>query len=162
MKKYIGTKIVKAELMNKGDYNSYRGWSHPPNEDPGEKGLLVEYVDGGKPNDDRHEGYISWSPLDAFDKAYRPMVGLTFGMAVESLKKGLKVSRAGWNGKGMFLFLVSGSRFKVNRAPLNEIYPDGTEINYRPHIDMKTVDGQIVPWVASQTDILAEDWEISE
>ena len=90
------------------------------------------------------------------------MVGLTFGLAIEAMRKGLKVTRSGWNGKDMFLFLVSGSRFKVNRAPLNTIYPEGTEITYCPHIDMKTADGSIVPWLASQTDMLAQDWEIVE
>lgn len=85
---------------------------------------------------------------------------LTFGSAIEALKKGFKVARTGWNGKGMFLFLVPGSISKVSRAPLLGIYPEGTEINYCPHIDMKTVDGKIVPWVASQTDVLADDWEI--
>jgi len=60
----------------------------------------------------------------------------------------------------MFLFLVSGSTFKVNRPPLLGIYPEGTEINYHAHVDMKTADGQIVPWLCSQTDMLAEDWEL--
>ena len=87
---------------------------------------------------------------------------MNFGSALQALKHGQKVAREGWNGKGMFLFLVSGSVFKVNRAPLWGIYPEGTEINYRPHIDMKTVDGEIVPWVASQTDLLADDWCIVE
>ena len=87
---------------------------------------------------------------------------MDFGAALQALKNGQKVAREGWNGKGMFLFLVPGSVFKVNRAPLLGIYPEGTEINYRPHIDMKTVDGEIVPWVASQTDVLAEDWCIVE
>lgn len=85
----------------------------------------------------------------------------TFGWAVSSLKRGEKVCRSGWNGKGMFLFLVSGSTFKVNRPPLLGIYEEGTEINYLPHIDMKTSDDKIVPWLASQTDILSEDWEIA-
>jgi hypothetical protein len=85
---------------------------------------------------------------------------LSFGSALDALKKGLKVARAGWNGKGMFVFLVPGSQFKVNRHPLLGIYPEGTEIDYRPHIDMKTADGRIVPWVASQTDLLADDWQI--
>ena len=58
----------------------------------------------------------------------------------------------------MFLFLVQGSQFKVNRPPLLGIYQEGTKINYRPHIDMKTVNGEIVPWVASQSDLLEEDW----
>jgi hypothetical protein len=66
----------------------------------------------------------------------------------------------GWNGKRMFLFLVPGSTFKVNRPPLLGIYPEGTEINYHAHIDMRTADGKIVPWLASQTDLLADDWSI--
>ena len=86
----------------------------------------------------------------------------SFGEAITALKAGKKVARAGWNGKGMFLFLVPGSTFKVNRAPLLDIYPEGTEINYCPHIDMKTADGKVVPWLASQTDVLAEDWLIIE
>ena len=85
---------------------------------------------------------------------------LTFGEALVALKAGKKVSRAGWNGKGMFLFLVPGSTFKVSRAPLLGIYPEGTEVNYCPHIDMKTADEKVVPWLASQTDVLAEDWNI--
>ena len=84
---------------------------------------------------------------------------ITFSEALEALKRGKKVARRGWNGKGMFVFLVPGSTFKVNRAPLLGIYPEGTEINYHAHIDMKTADNQIVPWLASQTDILANDWE---
>lgn len=87
---------------------------------------------------------------------------LTFSQALEHLKNGKCVARSGWNGKGMFLFLVSGSTFQVNRAPLNQIYDEGTWINYHGHIDMKTADGTIVPWVASQSDILAEDWTIVE
>ena len=88
---------------------------------------------------------------------------MDFGSALDQLKIGGKVARAGWNGKGMFLFLVPGSTFIVNRPPLLGIYPEGTEINYCPHIDMKTVDGSVVPWVASQTDLLAEDWiEVTE
>ena len=87
---------------------------------------------------------------------------LTFGQAIEALKQGKKVARAGWNGKGMFLFLVPGSTFKVNRAPLLGIYPEGTEVNYCSHIDMKTADDKVVPWLASQTDVLAEDWDIVE
>ncbi len=83
---------------------------------------------------------------------------MNFGQALEVLKQGHKVARQGWNGKNMFLFLVPGSTFKVNRAPLLGIYPEGTEVNYCPHIDMKTADNKVVPWLASQTDVLAEDW----
>ncbi|CAB4165957.1 Protein of unknown function DUF2829 [uncultured Caudovirales phage] len=86
--------------------------------------------------------------------------GLTFGSAIEAMKLGGRASRRGWNGKGMFLFLVPGSTFKVNRPPLLGIYPEGTEIKYHAHIDMKTATGDVVPWLASQTDVLAEDWVI--
>ena len=83
-----------------------------------------------------------------------------FGWAVAQMKAGNKVARSGWNGKGMFLFLVPGSRFKVNRAPLLGIYPEGTEISYQPHVDMKTAQDTVVPWLASQSDILSEDWDL--
>jgi len=59
---------------------------------------------------------------------------MNLGKAIELLKQGKKVARSNWNGKDMFLFLVKGS------------------------VDMKTVDGSIVPWLCSQTDLLAEDW----
>ncbi len=87
---------------------------------------------------------------------------LAFSAALEAVKAGNLVSRQGWNGKGMFIFLVPGSTFKVNRAPLLGIYPEGTTVNYHAHIDMKTADNKIVPWLASQTDILAEDWGVLE
>jgi len=86
--------------------------------------------------------------------------GLNFGQAIEALKNGARVSRKGWNGKGMFLYFVDGSQFKVNRPPLLGIYPEGTAINYLPHIDMKTADGSCVPWVGSQTDMFADDWHV--
>lgn len=81
------------------------------------------------------------------------------GWAIGEMRSGQRVARRGWNGRGMFIFLVPGSRFQVNRPPLLGIYPEGTTIDYRPHIDMKTVDGTVVPWVASQSDLLAQDWE---
>ena len=83
---------------------------------------------------------------------------MNFGSALQALENGQKVAREGWNGRGMFIFLVPGSRFEVNRPPLLGIYPEGTEINYCPHVDMKTADGKVVPWLCSQTDMLAEDW----
>lgn len=90
------------------------------------------------------------------------MSGLTIGNAVILLKEGHKVRRAGWNGSGMFLFLVPGSTFVVNRPPLLGIYPEGTKINYQPHVDMRTAQGTVVPWLCSQSDLLAEDWELVE
>ena len=88
------------------------------------------------------------------------MNNMDFSQALEAIKDHQKVARKGWNGKGMFLFLVPGSTFKVNRPPLLGIYPEGTEVQYHAHIDMKTAQGYVVPWLASQADLLAEDWEI--
>lgn len=85
---------------------------------------------------------------------------MNFSLALDQLKHGARISRDGWNGKGMFLFLVPGSRFKVNRPPLLGIYPEGTEIEYHAHIDMKTAQGYVVPWLASQADLLADDWGV--
>lgn len=85
---------------------------------------------------------------------------MNFSDALNSVKAGRKACRAGWNGKKMFIFLVPGSVFKVNRPPLLGIYPEGTEIQYHAHIDMRTADGMVVPWLCSQTDMLALDWEI--
>jgi hypothetical protein len=85
-----------------------------------------------------------------------------FSWALRQIKDGKRLARSGWNGKGMFVFLVQGSEFKVNRPPLLGIYEEGTPIKYHAHIDMRTADGQIVPWLASQSDVLAEDWDIVE
>jgi len=87
---------------------------------------------------------------------------MTFGDAIDSLKNGKKVSRSGWNGSGMFVFLVNGSKFNVSRPPLLGIFQEGHEINYRPHIDIKNVDGSISTWAPSIGDVLAEDWSIAE
>lgn len=90
---------------------------------------------------------------------------MNFGMAIESLKAGNRVSRAGWNGKGMFLILVPGSiglTVEEGRPFAKAGVPVGTKFNYLPHIDMFTAQGDFVPWLASQTDMLAEDWNSLE
>jgi hypothetical protein len=84
------------------------------------------------------------------------------GWAVAQMRAGARVCRDGWNGKGMFLFLVPGSRFTVNRLPLLGIYPEGTIIDYHSHVDMKTAQGDVVPWLCSQSDLLATDWQLAE
>jgi hypothetical protein len=160
MREYIGTKVIKAKPMNRLDYNVFRGWKLPDDENGTDEGYLVEYLDGGTPNTKEFDGYVSWSPKEQFENAYKESGNLSFGDALVYLKAGKKVARKGWNGKGMFLFLVEGSTFKVNRPPLLGIYEEGTEVKYHAHIDMKTADGQVVPWLASQTDMLASDWEV--
>lgn len=83
---------------------------------------------------------------------------MDFGDAIRAMKDGKRVAREGWNGKGMFLFLVNGSTFTVNREPLMSIMGEGTQVQYHAHIDMKTAQGYVVPWLASQSDMLSEDW----
>jgi len=159
MERYIGTKIVTATAMNRADYNVYRGWVLPANEDGADEGYLVEYTDGGKPNDARHAGYISWSPKEQFDNAYRKTSGMTFGAAVEALKLGKEVSRSGWNGKGMWLAMIAGENWGIGgHAPYDT--PGAAHITHAPFVGMKTADDKFVPWLASQTDVLAEDWGV--
>ena len=83
---------------------------------------------------------------------------MSFSEALEIVKAGGRVARRGWNGKDMFIFLVPASNFQVNRPPLLGIYPEGTEVTYHAHIDMKTAQGYVVPWLASQADLLDADW----
>jgi hypothetical protein len=71
MQRFIGTKTILARPITRGEYNAYRGWNPPAGEDQSVQGYLVEYTDGGTPNDSRHAGYISWSPKEQFDNAYR-------------------------------------------------------------------------------------------
>jgi hypothetical protein len=85
---------------------------------------------------------------------------MNFSQALDAIKLGKRVARSEWNGKNMFLYLVPGSQFAVNRAPLLGIFPEGTQVNYHPHIDMMTAQGYIVPWLASQADLLSEDWVV--
>jgi hypothetical protein len=96
----------------------------------------------------------------------------TFGQAIEALKKGNAVSRQGWNGKGMCIFLNKGSHtipqdqdlpneIEGIRANLFEKGPHGT-VTRLPNLNMKAATGSTVTgWLASQTDILAEDWGLA-
>lgn len=70
---------------------------------------------------------------------------MDFGSAIKSLKEGKRVLRKGWNGKGMWLALQ---------------VPDAHSKMSLPYIYMKTADDKLVPWLASQTDVLCEDWEV--
>lgn len=151
MKQYIGTKLIEAKEMNRGDYNVYRGWTTPENENPTDDGYLVKYSDG----------YESWSPKKQFEEAYRESNNMTFGLALEALKKGKKVARKGWNGKGMFLFLAKSTDIETDADLTVCEHMQGNLV--LPSIVMKTADDKFcVGWLASQTDMLAEDWMIIE
>lgn len=85
-----------------------------------------------------------------------------FGQALDSLRDGLKVARAGWNGKGMWIALSPGFEVTQEYVYSQPVRDDigGNLGVFRPYLMVKTVDGDYVPWVASQTDLLAEDWQI--
>jgi hypothetical protein len=152
MKRYIGVKLINAIDMTRAAYNILRDWELPADENGDDAGYLVEYLDGGERNHKDFKGYISWSPKAVFENAYRPTEGMTFGLAIEALKRGHRVSRSGWNGKGMWLYFMPASHWETTR---------GLELlDGLPWIGMKTVDDKFVPWLASQTDVLAEDWGI--
>lgn len=80
-----------------------------------------------------------------------------FSEALSKIKDGYKMARRSWTN-GEFVFLVPGSTFNVSRALLLGIYPEGTEINYHAHIDIRSSNGQIMPWHKSDDDLLATDW----
>lgn len=119
---YLGTKQIEAWPEDRTSANGAI-----------QKGMAVKYEDG----------YISWSPDEAF-KAYQASGNLSFGHAVYLLKKGQRVARSGWNGKGMFLYFV----------------PENEDVHYGAYIAIKTAQGNVVPWLASQTDVLADDWSV--
>lgn len=161
--KYIGVKVINATPMTRAEYNTYRGWQLPADENGNDHGFLVEYLDGGKANMPDRAGYVSWSPADVFQRAYRQCSGLTFGLAIEALKAGQRVARAGWNSKGMWLEHVKAREVQLHKGnfcPRNEHDHDWRSRvpALLPWIGMKTADNKFVPWLASQTDMLAEDW----
>ena len=127
MKRYVGTKIIHAV--------------DEKHSESGREGYRVRYADG----------YESWSPKEAFEDAYRECDAMTFGLALELLKKGTHVRRAGRNGKGMWLELQRPDEHSKMTLPY--VY-----LNYPA--DAQNTPGARVPWLASQTDMLAEDWKV--
>lgn len=148
---YIGTKSVNGSPLTKAKYCKLRGWPVPVNEDPDEEGYLVEYPHS-TPNNEQFCGYITWSPKIPFEDAYRDVTkGCAFGHAVELMKLGFKMARKGWNGKGMYITLVSGDNWAMDKH-------ENTICEKCCWLGVKTVDNQFMPWVPSQSDVLAEDW----
>lgn len=159
MKKYIRCHVVEAEPMTRGDYNKYRGWEIPANENPADEGYHVVYPDG----------YESWCPKAQFEAAGRPVDGMTFGQAIEALKQGKKVARRGWNGKGMYLWLKPATVVRSEWCHDPELKAlvdaNGGELLALGTICMYTHDSTgrkaiLTGWLASQSDMLLEDWVI--
>jgi len=86
------------------------------------------------------------------------------GWAVKQMQEGMRVCREGWNGKGMYLAYQpgypDGIAINANTAKATG-QPEGTVLKFLPYIMMRTVDGSFVPWLCSQTDLLAIDWQIA-
>lgn len=145
MKTYIGTKIIDARPMTRGEYNIFRGWQIPENENPEDEGYLVKYPDG----------YISWSPKPVFEEAYRECDSMPFGLAVEAMKKGKKVKRKGWNGKNQYIQLATGISYKSSDGEIVNCEHDAIG---NKAIAFVETSGVQMGWLASQADMLAEDW----
>lgn len=101
-KQYTGTKIVLGTPMKRLAYNQYRGWELPADENGDDDGYLVEYLDGGQANHPNHKGYISWSPKDVFEKAYKPSATPLERMEIELNELNDKVNKlsAALNSEG--------------------------------------------------------------
>jgi len=156
---HIGTKLLLATAMTLGDYNQYRGWNIPADQNTEDKGFLVEYIDGGKSNHPDHKGYISWSPEDVFHNAYKASGEMSFGMAVEAAKRGYKVARIGWNGSGMFAYIVHE---RTEETKVKDLDTFGAYMYYREHWALFTAQKDVATWAPSGSDSLADDWVIVE
>jgi hypothetical protein len=165
MKVHYGTKKIKAKLMTRGEYNLLRGWQTPKDEDPKDEGYLVEYLDSPNKVHPDYDNYISWSPKDVFESAYKQSGFLTFGHAIEAMKEGHKVARKGWNGKGMYAVLMPGypNGIKVNEAT-QKVHglKEGATLVFRPYFQLYTAQKDVAMWSPSGSDALAEDWMIVE
>lgn len=176
---YIGSKEILARSMNRLEYNIYRGWELPSDENGEDSGFLVEYLNSGESNDDRHKGYISWSPSKVFIGAYKENGNLTFGGAIKALKQGKRVSRKGWNGKGLFVFMQVPSNVPKDIVPKMSSLPQtvkdelwfrfinkeeiglkDTDLKYRNQLCIVYPDNTISSWNPSSSDCLEEDWII--
>ena len=160
--KYIRMHQVEAEPMTHGDFMKRIGAMDDmmSEQDAKAEGYLVVYPDG----------YKSWCPKAQFEAEGRPCDGMTFGMAIEAMKRGEKVARKGWNGKGMWLCVPFCDGLKEVHATgiwgkPNAEYAllNGGTVKVAPYVTMKAADGIIVMgWLASQMDMLAEDWTVVE
>ena len=87
---------------------------------------------------------------------------MKIGQAIDGCKNGFKVAREGWNGKGMFIYYVGANSYPVSGnpgSPVKGMFKDDM-VPYQAYIAMKTADNTIVPWLCSQSDLLADDWDI--
>ena len=87
---------------------------------------------------------------------------MNIGQVVEAMKQGYKCTRHGWNGKNMFVYYVPSAKYpsKGNKlGTMDGLFKDDL-VPYQAYIAMKTADNTVVPWLCSQSDLLATDWEV--
>ena len=150
MQKYIGTKIIEAvPAIRKGGKVYEEGWPIPKSMDPTEYGYKVRYPDG----------YESWSPKDVFEEAYRPTDCMSFGLAIEAMKKGKKVARRGWNGKNQHIELATRISYMTAEGVFVNVEHEAIG---NKAIAFCGTSGVQMGWLASQADMLADDWEVVE
>ena len=114
-----------------------------------ELGYMVTYEDG----------YVSWSPKEAFDKAYRPTDSMNFGLALEATKMGKKIARHGWNGKKQYVELATAISYKNAKGEVVNVEHDAIG---NKALAFCGTSGVQMGWLASQSDMLADDWYIVE
>lgn len=166
MQVYVGTKILNAQPMTRGDYNIFRGWQLPPEETgrADDEGYLVEYIDQGagtEANTPHFKGYVSWSPKAVFENAYTRIQSLPFGVALELCKQGRAITRSGWNGKGQYVVLIPGDHLAKSAGyGFGEVMG---EFTFGDVLALKTAQNILQPgWVPSMGDLLATDWEVMQ
>lgn len=89
-----------------------------------------------------------------------PETARTFGEALDAIKAGRRVSRSGWNGKGLFVYLVPASSYPAQTGVAKAFFGEGAMVHYTAYMAVKNVDGSVSTWAPSDSDALAEDWVI--
>lgn len=156
---YIGFDEVTATPMSRADYNVLRGWTLPADENGADEGYMLEHKDGGP---------VSWVTAERFDGSYRVLMGMDFGGALRAAIEGRRVARAGWNGKGMSVFVNGGSVDTTKPGDMIEgvsriLFAEGDvgTVTRMPCLCMSTASGAVtLGWAPSQVDMLAEDWTV--
>jgi hypothetical protein len=153
---YVGTAVVRAQPMTRGAYNKMRGWDMPLGEDPEDAGYLVEYLDSAS-NLPGYDGYVTWKAADVFEQTHPANGEMGFSQALELLRRGHAIARAGWNGKGMFAYLVPAASYPAQTG-VARAYFDEKLVPYNAYMALKGVDGRVSCWTPSMGDVLADDW----
>ena len=118
--------------------------------------------DGYMFTDSKDDKYPRFMTADEFEKICRSAEDMNFGDALVALKQGQRVARKGWNGKDMYVFLADDVEFNTD-ADISEFYGSADGVYVARMLVLRTAQGNFQPgWLASQADMLAEDWYIVE